>query len=101
MNDQSPNFERAVLADLSELRMGQAVTSTKLTTLIELVSDLQADLDGNGRVGIKDRLTRVETRVEERTSPSKATMAGIGALGGAVTMLVDFLREWMAKGAGS
>ena len=77
--DQSPNFERAVLTELSDLRTQQAVANTKLSTLIELVSDLQADLDGNGRRGIKDRLSIVETKVEERTGYSRTQALGVPA----------------------
>lgn len=99
----SPDFERAFLDSMNrqEKAIGSmetkvAVMATKMDSIIEMMSDFQYDLDGNGRPGLKDRLTAVETKVEERT-PRTAQVGGIVVGSGAVTVLVNFLMAWLGQ----
>ena len=57
-----------------------------LMVIYTRVEDMHDDLNGNGQPGLKERLDKVETRVEERTT--KSTLIGAGSIGAMLTGLV-------------
>ncbi len=44
-----------------------------------LVEEIKYTLEGNGSPGLKSRVTVLETKVDERTSPSRAAVVGLSA----------------------
>lgn len=51
----------------------------RLSAIQTEVKDLKKSIDGNGRPGIADRLTKAETLLEERTGASSKQVAGVSA----------------------
>lgn len=43
------------------------------------------------------RLSVLETKVDERTGPSKKTLAGMGVTGAAVAMVLDYIRAYLSE----
>ena len=60
-----------------------------LILLYEDVEDIKTKLGGNGQPGMSDRLTVVETRLDERTS--KAKPVAYGGLG----LIAYIAAEWL------
>ena len=62
------------------------------------VRDLKHVIEGNGQPGVSHRLTALETRVDERTSPSKSAVMG---LSGGTAVALTLIAEWLKAKLGA
>ncbi len=84
-----PEFHDLVVASLATLEANQSTNYTTLARIERL-------LIGNGQPGLLGRLSVVETKVEERSAPSKTSMLGMtGALTVFLTVASEFVKNKM------
>ena len=64
-----------------------------LVRIAQDVADIKKEIEGNGRPGLRDRVTAVETLMQERDR----TALKAGSLGAAGTIILGALLEWFRQ----
>lgn len=83
---------------VAEVRIAQAANSVAMTNLLEKVQYLSAQIDGNSKPGIRDRLSRVEEAQRQQTERAEGREKYIKAiLGAAILILLTTIWDYAGK----